>query len=196
MFHPLSIFIEYSRIRLHNSCSTSNSILLHNRQICLYLSTEHMHNKFNKYAAWFYICEQLNLVVVILAWLITDKFLKHQFLFYAPTVFAFLQVTMMMDTLPPVSYCLVQQSKARFSLKIWWKYYHEQRTLKVVLYWWIGRFLCVWAILLPWSVNFLALRTIFTTNHKSDKKKHCYDNWLRFVAVRQRAVNTLLVSLH
>ena len=51
-----------------------------------------MHSKFNRYAAWFYMCEQLNLVMVLLAWLITDKFLKHQFLFYAPTVFAFLQV--------------------------------------------------------------------------------------------------------
>ena len=61
---------------------------------CLIIKTEHMHSKFNKYAAWFYTCEQLNFLVVILAWLITDKFLKHQFFFYAPTVFAFLQVTL------------------------------------------------------------------------------------------------------
>ena len=41
-------------------------------------NTDHMHSKFNTYAAWFYTCEQLNFLVVILAWLITDKFLKHQ----------------------------------------------------------------------------------------------------------------------
>ena len=41
---------------------------------------EHLNNKYDKYAALFFLCEQLNFVLVILMWFITNSFLKHQFI--------------------------------------------------------------------------------------------------------------------
>lgn len=37
---------------------------------------EHLHNRYNLYAFWFFLCEQLNLVVVISQWFIVGKFLR------------------------------------------------------------------------------------------------------------------------
>ena len=37
-----------------------------------------MHNKYNAYAIWFFVCEQLNFIVVLSMWFITNKFLKYQ----------------------------------------------------------------------------------------------------------------------
>ena len=39
---------------------------------------EHLHNKYNAYAIWFFVCEQLNFIVVLSMWFITNKFLKYQ----------------------------------------------------------------------------------------------------------------------
>ena len=50
---------------------------------------EHLHNKYNAYAAWFLCCEQLNFTVVVSQWFITDKFLKNQFISYGPDVIRF-----------------------------------------------------------------------------------------------------------
>ena len=47
---------------------------------------EHLHNKYNAYAAWFLCCEQLNFTVVLSQWFITNRFLKYQFLHYGPSV--------------------------------------------------------------------------------------------------------------
>jgi hypothetical protein len=43
---------------------------------------EHLHNKYNAYAAWFLCCEQLNFTVVLSQWFVTNKFLKYKFLRY------------------------------------------------------------------------------------------------------------------
>lgn len=53
---------------------------------------EHLHNKYNSYATWFFCCEQLNLVTVISLWFITNKFLKYQFLSYGPLVIRYYQM--------------------------------------------------------------------------------------------------------
>ena len=53
------------------------------------LSQEHLHNKYNAYAIWFFVCEQLNFIVVLSMWFITNKFLKYQFLTYGPLVFIY-----------------------------------------------------------------------------------------------------------
>ena len=50
---------------------------------------EHLHNKYNAYAIWFFVCEQLNFLVVLSMWFITNKFLKYQFLAYGPLVFMY-----------------------------------------------------------------------------------------------------------
>ena len=41
---------------------------------------EHLNNKYDKYAALFFLCEQLSFVLVILMWFVTNSFLKHQFI--------------------------------------------------------------------------------------------------------------------
>ncbi|TRY78246.1 hypothetical protein TCAL_06746 [Tigriopus californicus] len=53
---------------------------------------EHLHNKYNSYAAWFFCCEQLNLIIVVSLWFITNKFLKYQFLNYGPLVIQYYQM--------------------------------------------------------------------------------------------------------
>lgn len=47
----------------------------------------HLQNKFNLYAFSFFLCEQLNLLVLIAVWFATDKFLNRQFVSYGPAVF-------------------------------------------------------------------------------------------------------------
>ena len=46
---------------------------------------EHLNNKYDKYAALFFICEQLNFVLVIMMWFVTNSFLKYQFIRYIST---------------------------------------------------------------------------------------------------------------
>ena len=43
---------------------------------------EHLHNKYNRYAAMFYTCETSNLVIVTSQILVINKFLNYQFLSY------------------------------------------------------------------------------------------------------------------
>lgn len=50
---------------------------------------DHLHNKYNAYAAWFLCCEQLNFTVVLSQWFITNRFLKYQFLRYGPAVISY-----------------------------------------------------------------------------------------------------------
>ena len=45
-------------------------------------SQEHLHNKYNRYAAMFYTCETSNLVIVTSQILVINKFLNYQFLSY------------------------------------------------------------------------------------------------------------------
>jgi len=47
---------------------------------------DHLHNKYNAYAAWFLCCEQLNFTTVLCQWFITNRFLKYQFIRYGPAV--------------------------------------------------------------------------------------------------------------
>jgi len=47
---------------------------------------EHLHNKYNKYAAMFYICETTNLLVVISQIFVVNRFLNYEFLSYGPEV--------------------------------------------------------------------------------------------------------------
>lgn len=51
-----------------------------------------MHNKYNAYAFWFFCCEQLNFIVVLAQWFITNKFLKYKFLTYGPDVVRYYNV--------------------------------------------------------------------------------------------------------
>ena len=73
---------------------------------------EHLHNKYNAYAAWFLCCEQLNFTVVVSQWFITDKFLKNQFITYGPKVIQFYNTPVeeqdsnpMCDSFPRVASC-------------------------------------------------------------------------------------------
>ena len=50
------------------------------RESLLETFKEHLNNKYDHYACWFFICEQLNFAVVILQWFITNNFLKFQFI--------------------------------------------------------------------------------------------------------------------
>jgi len=47
---------------------------------------EHLHNKYTKYAAMFYICETSNLFVVISQIFVVNRFLNYHFLAYGPKV--------------------------------------------------------------------------------------------------------------
>ncbi len=53
---------------------------------------EHLSNKYNAYAFWFFCCEQLNFIVVLSQWFITNKFLKYKFLSYGPDVISYYNV--------------------------------------------------------------------------------------------------------
>ena len=53
---------------------------------------EHLHNKYNMYAFYFFCCEQLNFLVVISIWFITNKFLKYHFFGYGPNVIQYYQM--------------------------------------------------------------------------------------------------------
>ena len=77
---------------------------------------EHLHNKYNSYAAWFLCCEQLNFTVVISQWFITDRFLKYKFITYGPDVLKYYnnpeeenqvqgKTNPMCDTFPRVASC-------------------------------------------------------------------------------------------
>ena len=48
-----------------------------------------LHNRYNLYALSFFLCEQINALVLFLAWFATDGFLKGQFAFYGPSVFSY-----------------------------------------------------------------------------------------------------------
>eukprot|EP00095_Tigriopus_kingsejongensis_P003608 maker-scaffold49_size462716-snap-gene-0.5 protein:Tk03608 transcript:maker-scaffold49_size462716-snap-gene-0.5-mRNA-1 annotation:"innexin inx2" len=61
-----------------------------NKLVCTF--QEHLHNKYSSYATWFFCCEQLNFVMVISVWFITNKFLKYQFLTYGPLVVQYYQM--------------------------------------------------------------------------------------------------------
>ena len=47
---------------------------------------DHLQNKYNRYVAIFFMCEVLNLMIVISQFFITNVFLENQFLFYGPKV--------------------------------------------------------------------------------------------------------------
>ena len=49
-------------------------------------SQEHLHNKYNRYAAMFYTCETSNLLIVASQILVINKFLNYQFLSYGLNV--------------------------------------------------------------------------------------------------------------
>ena len=53
------------------------------RESLLYTFKVHLNNKYDRYAAWFFMCEQLNFAVVILQWFLTNGFLKYQFIRYS-----------------------------------------------------------------------------------------------------------------
>lgn len=44
--------------------------------------SDNIHNKYNIYYFGFMVCEMLNTVVAIIAYLLTNRFLNHEFLFY------------------------------------------------------------------------------------------------------------------
>ena len=50
---------------------------------------EHLHNKYNAYAAGFFACEAANLLVSIIQIFITDKFLSYHFLGYGVHVWSY-----------------------------------------------------------------------------------------------------------
>ena len=59
------------------------SHLDHDNKVTTMLWTqEHLHNKYNRYAALFYTCETSNLLIVISQILVINKFLNYQFLSY------------------------------------------------------------------------------------------------------------------
>lgn len=59
------------------------------REILLDAFTKHLKNRYNCYALTFFICETLNLVVLMVLFYLTDEFLQNQFALYGPTVFTF-----------------------------------------------------------------------------------------------------------
>jgi len=50
---------------------------------------DHLQNKYNRYVAIFFMCEVLNLMIVISQFFITNVFLENQFLFYGPKVWQY-----------------------------------------------------------------------------------------------------------
>ena len=48
---------------------------------------EHLHNKYNRYAAFFYLCETSNLFIVISQIFVINKFLHYQFFDYGLRVY-------------------------------------------------------------------------------------------------------------
>ena len=54
---------------------------------------EHLHNKYNRYAALFYTCETSNLLIVISQILVINKFLNYQFLSYGFNVSLDIQIS-------------------------------------------------------------------------------------------------------
>ena len=48
---------------------------------------EHLHNKYNRYAFFFYLCETSNLLVVISQIFVVNKFLHYQFFGYGLRVY-------------------------------------------------------------------------------------------------------------
>jgi len=62
------------------------------RESLLSTFQEHLHNKYNAYAAGFFCCEVGNLVVVLSQIFVTNKFLNHQFLAYGFRIFKFYSV--------------------------------------------------------------------------------------------------------
>ena len=50
---------------------------------------DHLQNKYNRYAGIFFVCEFLNLIIVVSQFFITDVFLEDQFLFYGPKVYQY-----------------------------------------------------------------------------------------------------------
>ena len=57
------------------------------RDKMLVVFRDNLQNKYNRYAAIFFACEVLNLIVVVSQFFITDVFLENQFLMYGPKVF-------------------------------------------------------------------------------------------------------------
>ena len=57
---------------------------------------EHLHNKYNRYAALFYTCETSNLLIVISQILVINKFLNYQFLSYGFNVSLDVQISVLM----------------------------------------------------------------------------------------------------
>jgi len=55
---------------------------------------EHLHNKYNSYAAGFMCCEVFNVIVVVSQFFLTNKFLNHQFLSYGPQVYRYYSIPM------------------------------------------------------------------------------------------------------
>ena len=54
---------------------------------------DNLQNKYNRYAFIFFSCELLNLAIVILQFILTDFFLKHQFWMYGPQVYRYFAIT-------------------------------------------------------------------------------------------------------
>ncbi|XP_023325021.1 innexin inx2 isoform X2 [Eurytemora carolleeae] len=53
---------------------------------------EHLHNKYNSYAAGFICCEVFNVVIVLSQIFVTNRFLNHKFLDYGPQVYSYYSV--------------------------------------------------------------------------------------------------------
>jgi len=67
---------------------------------------EHVHNKFNKYAIYFFFCELLNIVILVSQIYATHVFLHHQFLDYGYQVYRYyrlpIEERMLSTTLDPM----------------------------------------------------------------------------------------------
>jgi len=62
------------------------------RENLLQTFQEHLHNKYNRYAALFYICETSNLLVVISQIFVVNRFLNYEFLSYGPEVWHYFSI--------------------------------------------------------------------------------------------------------
>ena len=53
--------------------------------------------RYNLYALSFFLCEQINALVLFFAWFATDRFLNRQFASYGPAVFAYYNLVPLED---------------------------------------------------------------------------------------------------
>ena len=55
----------------------------------LHLFVEHVHNKFNKYAFYFFLCELFNIIITVVTILGTHVFLHYQYFNYGINIFKY-----------------------------------------------------------------------------------------------------------